>query len=61
MAMVKPQAASDLAGEIDLGGWVVTEESVREYTRAVGDFLPYILIAKWPLRWRSAHGPWVDC
>ena len=40
MAMVKPQAASDLEGEIDLGAWVVTEESVREYTRAVGDFLP---------------------
>ena len=40
MAMLKPQAASDLEREIDLGAWEVTEESVREYTRAVGDSLP---------------------
>ena len=40
MAMLKPQAASDLEQEIDLGAWEVTEESVREYTRAVGDSLP---------------------
>ena len=40
MAMLKPQAASDLEREIDLGAWEVTEDSVREYTRAVGDSLP---------------------
>ena len=40
MAMLKPQAASDLEREIDLGAWEVTEELVREYTRAVGDSLP---------------------
>ena len=40
MAMLKPQAASESERAIDLGVWEVTEESVREYTRAVGDSLP---------------------